>query len=218
MEQLPEIVQNHVAYANPYKITHAHGVLIEQTGNYKTSNSSKWKSIKSLQNFEYPKIEFEQQLNGVFQSLKLGIQNNSAFLNGRKWGIRTVNLVNSEEVLQSNVISYLSSLVWMPWAFASKHVLIKSTGSNSVSIALADYPNIWGEYIFSEEARILSFNAERYRFQNGHFTLTPWRVEYSKYNIKKSFKLPTQVKCFWMENNEDFLYLDLKKVLGYTVK
>ena len=31
---------------------------------------------------------------------------------------------------------------------------------------------------------------------------------------KKSFRLPTQLKCFWGENEEEYLYLYLEKILG----
>jgi len=218
LKHLPLILQEHIAYANPYKITHAHGVFIEQSGKQRSSSSSKWKKIKSSQNIEYPRIEFTQKIEDIFSSIQTGIENNNSFFTKKSFGINKIKEKNSDELLQSCVLFYLSSLVWMPWAFASEHVLLKENNQYSVSIALAHYPDIWGEMNFSEEARILSFNSDRYQLLNNNYALVPWRVEFGKYNIKKSYKLPTQVNCFWGSNEEEYMYLSLEKVVSYTVK
>ncbi len=106
----------------------------------------------------------------------------------------------------------------MPWIFISEHLILKPIDDFTVTISLARFPNIVGEFSFTEEAIISHFKANRYKFENNNFQIQPWKVDYSKYNIKKSFTLPTQLKCFWGENEEEYLYLDLEKVLGYTVK
>ena len=41
LTQIPEIIKAHVSYANPYKITRALGVILEQSGKKRSTASSK---------------------------------------------------------------------------------------------------------------------------------------------------------------------------------
>ncbi|MBD80120.1 MAG: hypothetical protein CL840_14500 [Crocinitomicaceae bacterium] len=217
MNNLPEIIKNHIAIANPYRVTRAHGIQMEQTGRLKLTDNSGWKKITCKQEFQYPKIEFKRQTNYFLHSRLEGISDQEAFLITRAFGFKKTNELQSNQLLRSNLLIYLSSLAWMPWSFAADHFILEQLEENFVSIALNTFPEVVGVFQFTNEGRIVSFNADRYRKVDQEYVLNPWKVEYSKYNIKKSYKVPTQAKYFWLDKNEKEEYLTLEKITGFTI-
>ena len=217
MDNLPEIIKSHITIANPYRVTRAHGIQMEQTGRLKLTPDSAWKKITCKQEFHYPKVEFKRQTNYFLHSRLEGISNEEAFRITKAYGIKKTDELQSDQLLYSNLLIYLSSLAWMPWTFAADHLMLEQLDDNFVSVALNAYPEVMGVFQFTSEGRIVSFNADRYRKVDEGYILNPWKVEYSKYNIKKSYKVPTQAKYFWLKGEEKTEYLTLEKITGFTV-
>lgn len=212
---IPEIINNYAQYANPYKVSHAHGLAIEQTGKLLVGGS--WKKITSLLDVDYPLIQFNRTMKSFLFKQQKGIRNNEAFSATTTMAVSKSNLESSTELLEAEILNYLSLLPWMPWAFTSDHVQIEEIENNAISVWLSSYPHIKGVFLFSEESKIHSFNADRPRWVVDHWEMNQWMVLYGKYNIKKSYKVPTEVTYSWSDGESTEEYLQLEKITGFTV-
>lgn len=218
VKTIPEFIKDYIAYSNPYKISHAHGIAIEQTGLYKSTPESTLKKSTLTSKIAYPYIEFYQELSLFGKSIQLGIENEKSFYTEKKFGFKSLSIDHGPELFRNHIIYYLSTLPWMPWTFGSDHILINELKPNIIEVSLAHFPDIKGVFAFSDEGKIQSFLSNYHSISTPNENWTDWLVIYGKYNIKKTYKVPTEVKYSKLNSaGDEFMYLHLEKIVGYTV-
>ncbi|MGB0402571.1 MAG: DUF6544 family protein [Salibacteraceae bacterium] len=218
VKTIPELITDYITYSNPYKISHAHGVIIEQSGVYKSTKASSAKKATLTSKIEYPHIEFYQELSHFGKSIQLGIESENCFYKEKKFGFNSLSLDHSNELFRNHIIYYLSTLPWMPWTFGADHIILQELEPNIIEVCLAHYPEIKGVFVFSDERKIHSFHSSYNSLTSPKEDWTDWLAVYGKYNIKKTYKVPTDVKYSKLNDaGDEFMYLHLEKIVGYTV-
>jgi hypothetical protein len=213
---LPEIINNYLSSCNPYRVSQAKGLLLDAKGVFLPFGNKQLKTVNIKLDAQSPLPYFQAQVSWPFHQFYFGRDKSHGFVQFKKFGFKQYEAKNENELFDSCTGFYLSLLPLMPWVFASMETHYKEISPNTVEMALSDSPVNTIQLEFNESGRIIAaeLHPKIYFLHSeigGKIT-----VEYGRYNIKKGYKLPTELKYRSSQNPFQF-FLEINKITGYSI-
>jgi hypothetical protein len=132
-------------------------------------------------------------------------------MTGKVAGLYTLFDADGEAMDQGAMVRYLNEMTWFPVAFLSQYVSWRPVDNRSCDVTFTDCHKSVGARIFvDDEGRLTDFVAERYREQEGAYTLDTWSTPMLEYGTMAGLNLPIRGRAVWKLPEGDLPYADLR--------
>jgi hypothetical protein len=128
--------------------------------------------------------------------------------------IKMVNLItlvdaSGPELDESELLRYLSEVIWFPSAFLSETITWEAINSESARATIrVGELSASAEFVFDEEGRMINLHARRHRSVDDGFELAEWSTPVERYGEMNGIQIPVQARAEWNLETGDFPYFD----------
>jgi hypothetical protein len=128
---------------------------------------------------------------------------------GKLAGIFTIFDVRGVEIDQGTMMRYLGEIIWFPTAFLGEHITWQAVDHQAAQVTFTNCgKSVSSRIEFDETGRPTNFIAQRYREENGNFSLASWSVPLTEYGTRSGFNIPIRGLVTWNLPSGDFPYYD----------
>jgi len=115
------------------------------------------------------------------------------------------------EIDQGTLLRFLGEMVWFPQAALQDYIRWEEIAPQQVR-AVMEYKDVHGEgiFTFNEGGMPVSFTADRYREENGTYTLRPWKITISEHCTFDDLTAPSRGSVTWELEDGDFTWFDFE--------
>ncbi|WP_298423351.1 DUF6544 family protein [uncultured Kordia sp.] len=214
---LPSIVQKWLRTSGVINKEYISYVRLKQKGRMRTKPYGTWMSFNAHQYFNTSDISFVWTTKvKVFPSIYLNgrdklVEGKGAML------IKLVSLIpvvierENHQINAGAMIRYLAEICWFPSAALHDAISWETINKTSAKAILTiQNVSVSGIFRFSEEGKIISFEAQRFYGGAKEATLEKWCVEMVSYTEFNGIKIPNISNVIWKLNEGDFHWLTLE--------
>lgn len=110
-----------------------------------------------------------------------------------------------KEVDQGTLLRFLAEAVWFPTAALEDYINWEKINDNSAKATMI-YGDVKasGIFTFGDNGEVKNFTAERFKEQNGEYSLETWSIDVSAYRDFSGIKIPTKGEVIWKLADGDF--------------
>ena len=215
VDVLPEPVQRYMLFSNVLGKPWINNVVLRQSGKFRTGFDRRWMPMKAVQRYEIDPPAFVWNARfrvGGIPLLRARDEYSSGqgHMLGKLAGLITLFNVQGDEIAQGAMVRYLSEMIWFPTAFLGRNISWKAVDNESADVSLSDAGRtVTGRMFLDHEGKLLSFAAERYRENNGDFSLDHWSTPITEYGAMAGLNIPLRGQAMWHLHQTDFIYADV---------
>jgi hypothetical protein len=130
---------------------------------------------------------------------------------GKLAGLVTVFDVRGDDLDQATMIRYLNEIMWFPTAFLGENITWQAVDERSAEVTFTDGGrSVSAVMHFDDEGRITNFTTDRYREDDGAFSLDPWSTPMTGYGEMAGLNLPLKGTAVWKLPDGDLPYAELE--------
>ena len=130
---------------------------------------------------------------------------------GKLAGLFTVFDARGAELDQGTMMRYLNEMVWFPIALLSDYVTWQAVDDHSADVTFSDAgKQVTARLFFDDAGRLTNFVTQRYRENQGKFTLDTWETPITEYGMLAGLNLPVRGQAVWKLADGDLPYADLR--------
>jgi hypothetical protein len=134
-------------------------------------------------------------------------------MTGKVAGLYTVFDERGEEMDQGAMVRYLNEMTWFPVAFLSDYVSWIPVDERSCDVTFTDrHRSVGARVFFDDEGRLIDFVAERYREENGAYTLDTWSTPMPEHGKMGDLNLPVRGRAVRKLPAGDLPYANLELI------
>ena len=218
IEQLPEPVQQYLAYAIPAGTPPVRFVRMKQTGEFRTDPAGAWMPLEAEQYFSagfpgfiwHARIRFASVLRFDVRDSFDGAKGNMLVKI-----LSTVPIADAKgpEIDASSLHRYIGEMPWFPTAFLNEEYITWEPIDSSRARAIITDGNrsVSVEFSFDEAGRITRVTTdERYRSVGDRFVRDRWTGYYRDYREQNGLNVPMELMAEWNLPGGDFSYVRLR--------
>ncbi|MDD2630205.1 MAG: hypothetical protein PHV61_08630 [Limnochordia bacterium] len=110
-----------------------------------------------------------------------------------------------KEIDQGTMLRYLGEMAWFPTAALSDYLRWEEIDTNTAKATMTHGGiTASGVFRFSDDGKVLSFEAERHMENKGEFSLEDWIVQMKEYKEFNGVVIPNKVDVIWKLDSGDF--------------
>jgi len=132
--------------------------------------------------------------------------------------IITIADSKGEEMDQGTMLRFLAESVWFP-TFALSDYLKWEEIDASTAKATMSYGGItsFGIFKYNNKGEVVNFTADRYREEDGQYSLAKWSIDMRDYKEFNGVKIPTRGEVTWKLDDGDFTWFKFEiKDINYN--
>ena len=211
---LPTPVQKYLEYTGIIGKPVYSSVRLKQKGGFRMKKEQDWVPLIAEQYYNTESAGFVW-LGKIKMIPLVTVTGKDVFYNGhgnllvKIAGIKTLVDAKGPELDESELIRYLSEMVWYPFAFTKENISWQSLDDSAAkaTITLGDL-SVSGIFHFNQEYQIIKFTAKRYMEVDGINVLKNWVTPMGSYKEINSINIPTKGQAIWQLETGDFSYFD----------
>lgn len=207
---LPEPVKKWLEYSGVVGSERINTVHLKQIATMRLKPEQKWMPVKADQYFTVAKPGFIWKAY-IKMAPFFHIVGRDEYTNGNGFMlIKLLSLIpvvdaKGPEIDQGTLLRYLGETVWFPSAALSDYIEWEQIDENSAraTMSYGDI-NASGVFTFNDNGQVINFTANRYREDNGQYSLRPWSIDMREYRSLGGVKIPTKGDVTWKLDEGDF--------------
>jgi hypothetical protein len=191
---------------------------VRQEGKFRLAADRPWMPMKAEQVYTVDPPGMAWRARFKMFGLPLFSANDSyrdgqGHMYGKAAGIFTLFDDRSEKLTQGALTRYLSEMVWFPIAYLGDNVTWTAVDERSADVALTDHGRTAGGRMFFDDlGRPTTFEAMRYKEDNGTYTLLPWHTPHHEYSERGGLNIPVRGEVYWVMPEGKLTYGDFSIV------
>ncbi len=217
LEKFPPIVQKWLLNSGIMKGAPIKKVFLKQKGSLKTSPSGKWMPFTAEQwfNISPPSFIWKSDVSMwgplyFFGRDKLCKGKGSMLikLNGI---LPVVNITNDLKTDEATMQRYMAEICWFPSAAMESYLHWESLDELTAKASMTiNDKTVIGQFTFSPEGDLVSFETKRYMGQGKNASLEIWQINNSSFKVFNGIRIPNRSEVFWKLAEGDFQWLQLE--------
>ncbi len=226
VKHLPEIVKKWMQNSGVIGNEKINSASLSQKGFMKTKPDSQWKSFSAKQYFDVSNPSFIWFTEVDFMPM-VNMVGRDKFVNGKgemliKLAsiVPVVNEADNEKINSGTMIRYMAEIIWFPSAALNDYIKWETIDERTAKATFtADNKSVSGIFKFSEEGRMISFEAQRYYGAGKKANQETWLVKVDAYKTFNDYTIPSRCKIVWRLKDADFEWLALEVFdVKYNIK
>lgn len=214
---LPPIVQKWMVTTGASKKGNLASASLEQSGKLRTKPNGKWMPFTAQQhtNLKNPSFIWTTRVK-PFPPLFLS--GRDKFVDGKGEMLikflslfKVVHEKGNDKIDSGSMLRFLGEICWFPTAATEKYINWQEVDATSAEAFLKiDEKQVSGIFRFSEDGKIKSFEAWRYRGSSPDAKKEKWVIDVVGYKSFEGMEIPAVCKVTWKSPNGDFEWLHLE--------
>jgi len=217
LEKLPPIVQKWLRNSGAMTEAPIKKVYLKQKGLLKTSPSGKWMPFTAEQWFNISPPSFIW-MSDVSMWGPLYFSGRDKLSEGKGSMLIKLNgilpVVNSKNDLKTDEATmqrYMAEICWFPSAAMESYLHWEALDElTAKAIMTIDEKTVMGQFIFSPEGDIVSFETKRYMGQGKDIRQEIWQIHNSSFKTFHGIRIPNKSEVLWKLAEGDFKWLQLE--------
>lgn len=213
---LPEPVQRYLTYAGIVGTPWIETARITYAGNFRMGADRPWMPVRAEQVYTTNPPAFQWKARFKMAGLWLMTANDTykaghGHMFGKVAGLFKVVDFRGDELDQGTMLRYLNEMIWFPTAFLGDNITWQAVDKNAADVTFTDQgKSVTARMFFDDLGRLTDFVAQRYRENQGRFTLDTWSTPMTKYGVLAGLNLPVRGQAVWKLTSGDLPYADLE--------
>jgi hypothetical protein len=224
LEGLPAPVQRYFRYTGVVGKPIVSTVRLKQVGKIRRSPQQPWMPLTANQYYSVnpPGFVWDAALRMAglpVARAKDQYQHGSGGMFAKMLALRTIFDARGTEMDQGSMMRYLNEMMWFPSAYLGRNITWKAIDDRTAEVTLTDGGKSVSAVLYiDDEGKLIDFVAQRYREDNGSYTLDTWTTPITAYGEFAGLRLPIQGKGVWKLSDGDLEYINVSLVdLQYDV-
>jgi len=218
LDGLPAPVRRYMEWTGVVGKPWIHTAWVRQEGRFRQGFDKPWMPMKAEQVFTINPLGMVWQARFWMFGLPLmrardTYKGGQGHMFGKAAGLFTIFDDRGEQLTQGTLTRFLSEMIWFPIAYLRDNVTWTAVDDHSADVTLTDHGRTAGGRMFFDDlGRPTTFEAMRYKGDNGSYELTPWHTPTTEYGIRGGLNIPVRGEVFWRLPEGDLTYGDFKIV------
>jgi hypothetical protein len=215
---LPNLAQRYMRWTGVVGRPWIRTARVRQEGRFRLAADRPWMPMKAEQVFTTDPPGMVWRARFKMFGLPLFSANDSyregqGHMFGKAAGIFTLFDDRSEKLTLGTLTRYLSEMVWFPIAFLGDNVTWAVVDERSADVTLTDHGRTAGGRMFFDDlGRPTTFEAMRYKEDNGTYRLLPWHTPHTEYGARGGLNIPVRGEVYWVMPEGKLTYGDFSIV------
>lgn len=218
IEELPEPVQQYLAYVIPAGAEPVRFVRMKQTGEFRTDPAGEWMPLEAEQYFSagFPAFIWHAKIR-FLSVFRIDVRDKFDGAKGNMLVklLSTVPIADAKgpEIDISSLHRYVGEMPWFPTAFLNEEYISWEPIDSSRARAIITDGKCTAsvEFSFDEVGRITKVTTdERYRTVGDQFVRDRWTGYYDDYEERNGMNVPMEIVAEWNLPEGDFSYVRLR--------
>jgi hypothetical protein len=217
LEKFPPIVQKWLLSSGTMKEAAIKKVFLKQKGSLKTSPSGEWMPFTAEQwfNISPPSFIWKSDVSMWGPLYFLGrdklFEGKGSMLIKLNAIVPVVNSKNDPKIDEATMQRYMAEICWFPSAAMEPYFQWESVDELTAKASMTiDDKTVFGQFNFSPEGDLVSFETKRYMGQGKNASLEIWQIHNSSFKIFNGIRIPNKSEVFWKLADGDFQWLQLE--------
>ncbi len=218
LKTLPKNVQKWLKYCNVTGKEKINNVRLQQEAEMRLERDKPWMPVKAEQYFTTDNPGFIWKAD-IKVAPFFHIAGRDKYYKGKGhmliklMSLFTVADSKGKEMDQGTLLRFLAESVWFPTAALSDYIEWEEINSRSAKATMS-YGGITasGVFKFNDKGEVINFSAERYKEEDGNYSLKIWTINMEKYKEFNGIKIPTQGEVTWELDEGDFTWFKFEIV------
>ncbi|MFW5712096.1 MAG: DUF6544 family protein [Spirochaetota bacterium] len=191
-------------------------VRVVQSARMRLKPEQKWMPVRAVQEFTTSPPGFTWRARIQMGPL-LFITGRDTYAQGcghmliKLMSLIPVVKARGREIDQGTLQRFLGEMVWFPQAALQDYIRWEQIGPRQARASMT-YRDVDGEgiFTFTENGMPASFTADRYREENGSYTLRPWKITISEHRTFGGLTAPSRGSVTWKLEDGDFTWFEFE--------
>ena len=217
LSRVPDPVQRYLRYTKSVGKPFVTRVDLTQSGKMKLKPDADWIPLKAKQWYEVKETAFEwtgwvKAAPLFYVRAKDHYDNGVGSLKIHLWGFIPMGKAEGPEANQSELIRYLSEIIWFPSAMLQDNISWAALDDTTARATLSDDGlSVTGDFHIDPDGRFTAFTAQRYAdMGGGEYRLADWYAPIYTYAEFNGWYLPSEGSAIWQYPEGDYEYIRLK--------
>ncbi len=216
LDSLPDPVQRYMHFSGVLNKPWIHSVHLTQTGRFRMSADRPWMPMRATQTYTTSPPSFRWEARFKLFGLPLlhafdHYQKGHGQMRGKLFGLYTLFDERGDELDQGASLRYLSEMIWFPIAFLGENITWEAIDEDCAKVTLTDgEQRVSGKLIIDDEGRPINFSAQRYREDQGRYSLDTWSTPMTAYGERAGLMLPIRGQAMWHLDDGPLTYIDIE--------
>ncbi|MCC7452451.1 MAG: hypothetical protein IT324_33935 [Anaerolineae bacterium] len=216
LQHLPEPVQRYMSYTGVVGQPWIDTVHLTYTGKFRLGADKSWMPMTAEQFYTTNPPGFLWKAHFKLAGLPLmygqdTYKNGHGHMFGKLAGLITIFDARGDEMDQGTMLRYLQEMTWFPIAMLGDNIRWQAVDDHSTDITFHDADkSVTARMYFDEAGRLTNFVAQRYRENNGQYSLDTWAAPVTAYGMRAGLNLPIGGYGVWKLPAGDLPYIELE--------
>jgi hypothetical protein len=216
LENLPQPAQRYLRYTGVVGKPWIETARVRYEGQFRLGSDKPWMPMRAEQFYTTNPPGFvwkaKFKIGGLWiMSGQDTYKNSHGHMFGKIAGLFTVFDARGEELDQGTMLRYLNETAWFPIALLNNYITWQAEDDHSVQVTFTDGGrSVSARLLLDDEGRLVNFITQRYRENQGRFTLDTWTTPMSRYGQLAGLNLPVHGQAVWKLAEGDLAYGDLE--------
>lgn len=218
LSPLPEPVQRYMRWTGVVGRPWIRTAYVRQAGKFRLAADKPWMPMKAEQLYTTQPLAMKWRARFKMFGLPLFAANDSyrdgeGHMFGKAAGLFSIFDARGEKIDLGTLTRILSEMIWFPIAYLGENVTWTAVDDHSADVALTDHDHTAsGRMFFDEQGRFVTFEAMRYKEDNGQYTWLPWHTPASEWGMRGGLNIPTRGEVYWLMPEGKLTYGDFNIV------
>jgi hypothetical protein len=224
LADLPDPVRRYLTYTGVVGQPWINTVHLHYRGVFRLGADKPWMPMWADQVYTTnpPGLQWQAQFKLFGLPLMFGqdtYKDGQGHMFGKLAGLITVFDASDDKLLQGTMLRYLQEITWFPVAFLSDYITWTAIDDHAAEVTYTQHgQSVSARMYFDDTGRLLSFVAERYREQQGAYSLDTWAAPVTEYAEMAGLRLPVGGWGVWQLADGDLPYVKIRlTALAYNV-
>ena len=216
LQHLPEPAQRYLNYTGVVGKPWINTTRIKYAGRFRLASDKPWLPIKAEQFYTTnpPGFHWKARLKMFGLWIVKGSDTYKAghgHMFGKIAGLYTIFDARGAELDQAAMMRFLNEMTWFPIALLSDYITWQAVDDHSFDVTFTDCgKSVTARFMIGDDGRLLDFVTQRYRENNGTFTLDTWETPMVEWGTLAGLNLPLRGGALWKLPAGDLPYIDIK--------
>ncbi len=213
---LPEPARRYLTYTGIVGTPWIETVRIHYSGRFRMAADKPWMPVRAEQVYTTNPPAFHWKARFKMAGLWLMTANDTyraghGHMFGKVAGLFKVVDFRGDELDQGTMLRYLNEMTWFPAAFLGDNITWQAVDDHAADVTFTDQGKaVTARLFFDDAGRLTDFVAQRYRENQGHFSLDTWSTPMTHYGVLAGLNLPVRGQAVWKLPSGDLPYADLE--------
>ncbi|MBP6015553.1 MAG: hypothetical protein KA586_02450 [Candidatus Promineofilum sp.] len=218
LAHLPEPVQRYMRWTGVVGKPWIHTAYVRQDGKFRLAADKPWMPMKAEQVYTIDPLAMQGRARFKMFGLPLftasdNYRNGAGQMFGKAARLFTLFDARGEKITLGTLTRLLSEMIWFPTAYLGDNITWTAVDDQAADVALTDHGRTAsGRMFFDEQGRFVTFEAMRYKEDDGQYTLLPWHTPATEWGERGGLKLPVRGEVYWVMPDGKLTYGDFNIV------